>query len=53
MVAVYNFRSDEEGDLPFRKGDVITVTLVDKSGWWTGELNGKVGIFPANYVERL
>lgn len=53
VVAVYNFRSDEEGDLPFRKGDVITVTLVDKSGWWTGELNGKVGIFPANYVERL
>ena len=20
-------------------------------GWWKGEINGKVGLFPANYVE--
>ena len=53
VVAMYNFKGDEEGDLPFRKGDVISVTAVDECGWWTGKLKGKTGIFPANYVKRI
>jgi len=26
--------------------------LVLEDEWWEGELNGKVGMFPANYVEK-
>ena len=26
---------------------------VDDSGWWKGELNGTVGVFPDNFVELL
>ena len=26
---------------------------VDDSGWWKGELNGAVGVFPDNFVELL
>ena len=33
-------------------GDIITI--VDGSGeWWKGELNGKTGIFPGNYTQKL
>lgn len=52
-IALYSFNGEQEGDLPFRKGDIIQV--VEKSDsvddWWTGELKGVRGIFPANYVE--
>ncbi|OAO15281.1 serine/arginine-rich splicing factor 11-like protein [Blastocystis sp. ATCC 50177/Nand II] len=41
----------EEGDLSFEEGALITVIRVDESDWWEGELDGKTGIFPSNYVE--
>lgn len=25
----------------------------DDSGWWQGELNGRVGMFPSNFVEPI
>lgn len=53
VIAMYNFKGDEEGDLPFRKGDIISVIAVDECGWWTGRFKGNMGIFPANYVKRL
>ena len=28
----------------------ISVLQIDE-GWWKGEINGKAGLFPANYVE--
>ena len=36
--------------LTFSAGDVITITTQREDGWWLGELNGKVGWVPANYV---
>ena len=34
---------------------VYFITIRNDSGgeWWEGELNGKVGLLPANYVELL
>jgi hypothetical protein len=38
--------------LPFKEGDIITVLKQDVSGWWQGStLDGRIGIFPRNYVE--
>lgn len=55
VVALYSFPGEEEGDLPFRKGDVITVLKKTDSqnDWWTGRVNGREGMFPANYVELV
>ena len=48
----------QPGDLGFASGDVI---LTDEAafaaagasgGWITGELNGKTGSFPSNYVAK-
>ncbi|KAI9491309.1 hypothetical protein BDB00DRAFT_734672, partial [Zychaea mexicana] len=51
--AVFNFAGEQDGDLPFRKGDIITVTKKTDTqhDWWTGTLNSRTGIFPANFVE--
>ncbi|KAI6159512.1 hypothetical protein EDD17DRAFT_1838155 [Pisolithus thermaeus] len=54
-IALYNFHAVEAGDLTFSKGDVIVVTRKSDStdDWWTGKVNGKEGIFPANFVELV
>ena len=36
--------------LSFRAGQVIHVLNRDSSGWWDGELDGRRGWFPSNYV---
>jgi flagellar biosynthesis GTPase FlhF len=52
-IALHDFAGGVEGDLPFVEGDRILVTKHSERSdeWWTGELSGLTGIFPANYVE--
>ncbi|SCU98032.1 LAFA_0G15016g1_1 [Lachancea sp. 'fantastica'] len=54
-VALFTFKGEQSGDLPFRKGDVISILKKSESqnDWWTGRNNGQEGIFPANYVELV
>ena len=53
VQALYNYKSDQRCDLEFRRGQVIQVlTRTDSHfDWWEGELEERVGIFPANYVK--
>ncbi|RLV91625.1 Class E vacuolar protein-sorting machinery protein HSE1 [Spathaspora sp. JA1] len=52
--ALYDLISYEEDELSFRKGDVITVIESVYRDWWRGSLpNGKIGIFPLNYVTPI
>jgi drebrin-like protein len=52
-TALYDFAGENEGDLPFREGDVITILNCDDAeGWWQGELNGVVGYFASNFCQR-
>ncbi|GEQ71742.1 hypothetical protein JCM33374_g5428 [Metschnikowia sp. JCM 33374] len=54
-IALYSFKGEQPGDLPFRKGDVIDILKKSETtdDWWTGRNNGVSGIFPANYVELI
>ncbi|KAF5311776.1 hypothetical protein D9619_003124 [Psilocybe cf. subviscida] len=60
VIALFDFSAAEAsdfrqspGDLSFKKGDVIVVTQKTNStdDWWTGKVDGRQGIFPANFVE--
>eukprot|EP00727_Mastigamoeba_balamuthi_P002040 m51a1_g11833 putative sh3 domain-containing protein (725) ;mRNA; r:442232-445161 len=52
VKALYNFNAEDATELSMKKGDVVT--LIGKQGeWWEGELNGRRGLFPANYVAPL
>jgi hypothetical protein len=47
---MFDYTSTEPGDLTFRAGDVILVERSDGE-WWRGSINGRAGMFPANYVK--
>ncbi|KAJ1804995.1 ESCRT-0 subunit protein hse1, partial [Coemansia sp. RSA 2598] len=51
--ALYDFTPTEPGELGFFKGDVIDVLDQKYRDWWKGELRGKSGIFPANFVQTI
>ncbi|KAI9202468.1 P-loop containing nucleoside triphosphate hydrolase protein [Polychytrium aggregatum] len=51
--ALYDYDATEADELSFKAGDTITIINSDDPGWWTGNLNGKRGLFPMNYVEKL
>ncbi|PWY72924.1 hypothetical protein BO70DRAFT_364706 [Aspergillus heteromorphus CBS 117.55] len=53
VTAVYDFDGESAGDLAFREGDRIRVLKKTDStdDWWEGEVRGRKGSFPANYVE--
>jgi hypothetical protein len=50
--ALYNYTAQENDELTLRKGDIITI-VKEHPDWWEGELNGRVGVFPANYVQKM
>jgi amphiphysin len=45
VIALYDFDAQENGDLSFREGDIITILKMSESSddWWTGYFNGKTG----------
>jgi peroxin-13 len=51
--ALFDFQSDQPGDLPFRKGDLVAV-LGKEGDWWRGRTqDGRMGMFPRNYVKLI
>jgi len=52
--ALYDYAGEAEGDLAFATGDIIAIhDTSDPGGWWQGELNGVIGVFPSNFVEMI
>ncbi|KAK7454505.1 hypothetical protein VKT23_011259 [Stygiomarasmius scandens] len=49
----YNADGHDPNDLSFRSGDIIEVVHETNPDWWTGRHNGREGLFPSNYVEKL
>ncbi|KAI1813843.1 hypothetical protein GGS20DRAFT_551166 [Poronia punctata] len=52
-VALFTFEAAQEGDLGFKKGEIITVLKKTESDndWWTGMIGSRHGVFPSNYVK--
>lgn len=51
----FPYEAENEDELTLTEGDIITLIsrAIEDAGWWKGELNGKVGVFPDNFVELL
>ncbi|KAF9004760.1 hypothetical protein BDQ17DRAFT_1240835 [Cyathus striatus] len=50
---LYDYESEEPGDLNIKENQRILVTERTSDDWWTGELDDKKGLFPASYVQLL
>ena len=52
-IAAYDFEAENPGELSFREQQIIKLISRLDENWLEGEVDGKVGIFPSNYVEVL
>ncbi|KYM96009.1 SH3 domain-containing kinase-binding protein 1 [Cyphomyrmex costatus] len=52
---LFPYEAANEDELTLVEGDKIVILSKDApdKGWWKGELNGQVGLFPDNFVEVI
>jgi len=50
--ALYDYQGQTGEELSFREGDMVAIVKKDPGGWWEGELQGRRGWLPANYVQE-
>ncbi|KAK2844871.1 hypothetical protein Q5P01_011530 [Channa striata] len=49
---MFDYKAKAEDELDLKKGDVVVILRkeAEDEGWWEGELNGRYGFFPDNFV---
>ncbi|XP_018328644.1 adapter molecule Crk [Agrilus planipennis] len=54
VVAKYDFDSVDTDDLPFKKGEILTIISKDEEQWWTAKnSSGHSGLIPVPYVQKI
>ncbi|XP_026067105.1 drebrin-like protein B isoform X2 [Carassius auratus] len=52
--ALYDYQAEDDTELSFEPGDIISdVETIDKAWWRGSSKDGHQGLFPANYVETI
>lgn len=51
--ALYDFAGNQQGDLAFKRGEIIILRKRIDSHWFEGECGGKKGVFPVTYVQII
>jgi hypothetical protein len=50
-IALYDYDAQEDNEISFKEGDIITNLNFVTDDWWEGVVDGKCGLFPGNYVQ--
>lgn len=52
--ALYDYEAAESDELDFKAGDTFEkLEDEDEQGWCKGRKDGRVGLYPANYIEVI
>ena len=46
----FDYKAQHDDELTITVGDIITNIKKDDGGWWEGQLKGRRGLFPDNFV---
>lgn len=49
----FSYKPEQDDELTLEVGDIIKNIVDVDAGWCEGELNGKKGMFPNNFVEMI
>nr|CAD7445103.1 unnamed protein product [Timema bartmani] len=53
VIAKYDFEGSDQDDLPFKKGEILTVVSKDEDQWWTARNTlGQTGSIPVPYIQK-
>jgi hypothetical protein len=51
--ALYDYDAQDDSELSFKAGDIMTVLQKDESGWWQCQVRGQIGMAPSNFCGLL
>lgn len=49
-IVEFDYQAQHDDELTIAVGDIISNIRKDEGGWWEGELEGRRGLFPDNFV---
>ncbi|XP_068438126.1 SH3 domain-containing kinase-binding protein 1 isoform X3 [Clinocottus analis] len=52
-VVEFDYEAQQDDELGLSVGDIIVNIRRDDGGWWEGELGGRRGLFPDNFVREI
>lgn len=52
---LFPYSAVNEDEITLAEGDIVTIVSKEAPdrGWWRGEIHGRVGLFPDNFVQML
>lgn len=51
-IAQYDYKCVRNDELNLKQGDSIEIIEKRTDGWWRGQLNNSIGLFPSTYVKE-
>ena len=54
-VVLFPYNAVNDDELSLKEGQTINIVTkdVEDKGWWKGEVDGRVGVFPDNFVKLI
>ncbi|GCB69424.1 hypothetical protein scyTo_0012425 [Scyliorhinus torazame] len=52
-IVEFPYEAQHEDELTISVGDIVSNIKKEDGGWWEGELGGRRGLFPDNFVREI
>ena len=54
-VVIFPYNAVNDDELTLEEGQIVTIVSkdVEDKGWWKGEVDGRTGVFPDNFVKLI